>query len=153
MVGHVRGKRGAVAIQFALFLPILVVALIGGFEVWKILYVRDSLNDATYQAVRLLAMQPNAPGIDGQVDALVRRSAAMNPLIGNRAFDPGRLWVALNYDARCGRPVTVRVGLAWVVGEGWGRPSSGWFPFLGRAGTLRTQATGWVLCERDSDVH
>ncbi len=32
-----------------LLLPILIIIIIGAYEVWKILYVRQTLNDAAYQ--------------------------------------------------------------------------------------------------------
>ena len=39
MVGFLRDKKGAVTIQFLLLLPILLIVVVGGYEVWKILYV------------------------------------------------------------------------------------------------------------------
>jgi Flp pilus assembly protein TadG len=150
MVGLVDGKRGAVTVQFALFLPILVIILIGAFEIWKILYVKDTLNDAAYQGVRLLCMQPNREAIEVQTEALLRRSVAVNSLVGNRAYDPQILEVDLDYRGYCGEEIYVTLKLNWTVGasEGWGRPSGGWLTFLGRSGRLTSQATGWVLCEQ-----
>mgnify|MGYP005841702921 CR=1 FL=1 len=79
-------ERGAISIQVALFLPILVIILIGGIEVWKVLYLQEVLNDAAYQGVRLFAMQPDHISPDGspiplQVEALVKRYVASNPFI------------------------------------------------------------------------
>ena len=56
MAAFLKDRRGAVAIQVVLLLPILIIIIIGAYEVWKILYVRQTLNDAAYQAVRLLVL-------------------------------------------------------------------------------------------------
>jgi len=141
-------ERGAISIQVALFLPILVIVLIGGVEVWKVLYVQQVLNDAAYQGARLLAMQPNhvpddtsLPPIPDQVLALVHRYVAANPFVASfyageaggldaalmvrfePGYSPGRfdLWAPM-----CGERVTVIVQLPWYVGRGWTRGPDDW---------------------------
>ena len=145
-------ERGAVSIQIALFLPILVIILIGGVEVWKVLYVQQVLNDAAYQGVRLLCMQPNhdpatrypgstLPPIPAQVEALVERYVASNPFVS--AFcntQPGGLSAALSvrlspayvpdrwefWAPGCGQTMAVVVSLTWYVGRGWTQGPTDW---------------------------
>lgn len=152
MVAFLRDRRGAVAIQVALFLPILVVIVIGAFEVWKILYVRQTLNDAAYQGIRLLCMQPNHQDIAIQTEALIRRSAERNPFIRDLAQDSELFRVQMQVDPRCGHEVDIDLALTWTIGREWRGATSAWMPFLGRIGRLRTSAVGWVLCERERDA-
>lgn len=175
-------ERGAISIQVALFLPILVIILIGGIEVWKVLYLQEVLNDAAYQGVRLFAMQPDHISPDGspiplQVEALVKRYVASNPFI--TTFYPPQelenaLWVRLDppypvnspqfWTPQCGQTVAVEVRLTWYVGKGWTQgpdnwsqdqdpDSQGpWMPFLNTYGVLTGRASGVVLCERSKDI-
>lgn len=153
-------ERGAVALQMAMILPILIIVAIGLFEVWRVLYLQQMLNDAAYQGVRLLATQPNREEIPEEVDKLVRRYVARSPFVDPALRDnpdSGRLlYVGTEwYPPRCGSPVIVTVQMNWRVGQGWAGTSSdsSWLPFLGLAGTLTGRADGRVLCERAEDVY
>lgn len=53
-------QRGVIITQALLILPIFILAVFGGFEVWKILSIKQSLHSATYQAARYLSLNPVA---------------------------------------------------------------------------------------------
>jgi len=55
MFALVRDKRGATVVTYALLFPIFVLLIFGGFEVWKIISIKQSLNAGTYQAARYLS--------------------------------------------------------------------------------------------------
>lgn len=159
MADSMKDERGAVAIQVALFLPILIIIVIGGFEVWKVLHMQQVLNDAAYQGVRLLSMQPDHEDIPIQVEHLVRRYVSrapfVDPALRANPRNEDLLVVGISYfPPRCGQAVRVRLELAWTVGQGWASGPSGesWLPFLGRRAVLRARAEGVVLCERAEDV-
>ncbi len=155
-------ERGAIAVQVALILPIFIIILIGAFEVWKVLYVQQVLNDAAYQGVRLMVMQANSGEMDVPLatDKLIRRYVSQSPFIDPalraNPDDLNLLNVTLDYvPPKCDNPVVVEVRMQWIVGREWRlnpNPTSGWFPFLGRPGTLTGRARGVVLCERVKDV-
>ncbi len=57
MIKWMRDRRGSTdLLQFVLILPIFVLLFYGSFEVWKIVSVKQSLEAATYQAVRCLSI-------------------------------------------------------------------------------------------------
>ncbi len=49
-------RSGATAVQALLLTPIMIVAFWGGFSVWKVVQIRDSLHHGTYQAARFLSL-------------------------------------------------------------------------------------------------
>ena len=116
------------------------------------------MNDAAYQGVRLLAMQPHCKyeNIPDQVDRLVRRYVARNPFVDpslrDNPDDETLLIVDVKHDypPECGSEVSVKVQLKWIVGREMGLHR--WVPFLGREGLLEAYAEGWVICERQEDV-
>jgi len=55
MFALVRDKRGATVVTYALLFPILILLIFGGFEVWKVISIKQSLNAGTYQAARHLS--------------------------------------------------------------------------------------------------
>jgi Flp pilus assembly pilin Flp len=171
MAPFVRDERGAIAIQFALILPIFIVILIGAFELWKVLYVQQVLNDAAYQGVKLMVMQGRAdydkPGqpedgsaVEDGAQQMIRRYMSRCPFVDPALRnDPNSdvLSVSVQYSPsdypRCGNMAAVNVTLRWTVGREWaGRPSGGWLDFIGLSGDLTGYATGIVLCEREEDV-
>ena len=158
MVGSVRDERGAVAVQFAILLPVLLITVIGAFEVWKILHMQQVLNDAAYQGVRLLCMQPDHRDAEGdrdmpqRVEKLVRRYVStanfVDPALRDNPENGSLLQVGItDTSLECGAPVSVRVRLHWTVGQDWaGTPSASWFPFERQRRWLIGEATGSVLC-------
>ncbi len=53
-----RDRWGAVAAQTFLLLPILILVVLGGYEILKAMSVKHALHEGTYQAVRYLALNP-----------------------------------------------------------------------------------------------
>ena len=51
-------RRGAVAVQTFMLLPIFVLVVFGGYEILRLLSVKQALHDGTYQAARYLALNP-----------------------------------------------------------------------------------------------
>jgi len=170
MVGSLlKDKRGTIAIQMALILPILIIIVLGTFEVWKILYVKQTLNDAVYQGVRVLAMRPNHPGIAQEAEALVRRSASLNSFVGDEALTttPPLFDVLVNDGGgKCfsGNPekpteagnVSITVTYRWTLGKGltgWAFPENSFLGFMKLPDLkLSVSAGGPVLCERQTPV-
>lgn len=158
MVDKMKKERGAVTIQVALFLPILFIVLIGIFEVWKILYVRQTLNDAAAQGARLVSLQSNVydPVSQGhvqtQAQAMIRRAVTQNGLVGERALDPLQLDVIIDTTRHCEEPVTIILTLKWVSGSEFGQPSNGWLPFLRRDGNIRVTTQSMIVCEGKRDA-
>jgi hypothetical protein len=147
MVDVVKRERGAVTIQVALFLPILFIVLLGTFELWKVLYVRQTLSDAAAQGMRLISLQSNVYGIQDEAEALMRRAVAQNGLVGPRALDPEQLEVRIYTTRHCDDQVQIALGLQWTVGSEFGRPDNGWLPFIGHTGTLQFISVGVVTCD------
>jgi len=52
----VADRSGATAVQALLLTPVIIVAFWGGFSVWKVVQIRDSLHHGTYQAARFLSL-------------------------------------------------------------------------------------------------
>lgn len=152
MVDEMKKERGAVTIQVALFLPILFIVLLGTFEVWKILYVRQTLNDAAAQGARLISLQSNVYGIPAQADAMMRRAVAQNGLVGERALDPARLGVTINTTKHCDDPVTITLALEWTAGAEFGRPANGALPFIGHTGQISVTTQSLIVCEGKRDA-
>ena len=58
MVALVKDKRGSILIQTVIILPILVLVVFGGSEVWKVMSVKQSLTSGTSEAARYLSFNP-----------------------------------------------------------------------------------------------
>ena len=137
-------ERGAIAIQVAIILPILIIAIIGMFEVWRVLYMQQMLNDAVYQGVRLMATQPNHENMPNQVERLVRRYVSRSPFVSSSLRvnpDSPDLYVSIEFAARCGAPVAVSVQMPWYVGQGWSErdhddDEGDWLSFMRIGGVL-----------------
>ncbi len=163
MVGFVEDKRGAVAIQVALFIPILIIILLGAYELWKVLYMQQVVNDAAYQGARLMTMQPLGKDREGNsteiiAEQMIRRyisqAALADPALRENPGDP-RLKVMFQseHGPFCGSHILVHVEMPWTVGREWGvSANSSWLPFMGFTWMMHGRAEGWILCERAIDV-
>lgn len=135
-----KNQRGAATIQAILLLPILIVAVIGGYEVWKTTYARQVMNDATYQAARLAAMQPFMLIRDGPTDyhfescedhaeALVTRYLGRFDMFDEIVSDVDV--VIPNPPVSCGDDdfqVRAEITVDWEIARDWG--VSDWIAFL-----------------------
>jgi hypothetical protein len=163
MVGFVEDKRGAVAIQVALFIPILVIILLGAYELWKVLYMQQVMNDAAYQGARLMAMQPlgkdqydnvNKVVAEQMIRRYISQAALVDPELRANPGDP-RIQVIFQTDngPLCGSRILVHIQMPWTIGREWGvGANSSWLPFMGFTWMMHGRAEGWVLCERAIDV-
>lgn len=59
-------RRGSVAVQAFLLLPIFVLVVFGGYEILRAMSVKQALHDGTYQAARYLALNPITNTRSGQ---------------------------------------------------------------------------------------
>ncbi|WP_310531714.1 pilus assembly protein [Novosphingobium sp.] len=64
-------RRGATAVEFALILPVLLMLVLGSFELGLAQYLRSVLEGAMQQAGRNSSLQ-SGPASQGQIDAFVR---------------------------------------------------------------------------------
>ncbi len=51
-------RRGSVAVQTFLLLPIFVLVVFGGYEILRAMSIKQALHNGTYQAVRYLSLNP-----------------------------------------------------------------------------------------------
>ncbi len=137
------GERGAVLVQTLLILPILVLAVLGGYAVWKVAYVKHSLHSGTYQATRYLCLNPVDPPVTGDweevVVKLVEREVENNGL----ADGASRTLLATvtffpSGPELCGLNFTVETQMDLQVGIP--------FPGLSMPLTLRDRHEGRVEC-------
>jgi len=75
-----KDKRGAILVQTVVILPILVLVVFGGFEVWKVMSVKQSLTSGTSEAARYLSFNPE--GKD-EAEGIIRQELSNNDLIGD----------------------------------------------------------------------
>jgi len=78
MVALVRDKRGSILIQTVIILPILVLVVFGGFEVWKVMSVKQSLTSGTSEAARYLSFNPEGKG---EAEGIIYKELLNNDLI------------------------------------------------------------------------
>ena len=51
-------KQGASLVTYVLILPIFLLLVLGAYEVWRLIAVKQSLYLGTYRAARYLAQNP-----------------------------------------------------------------------------------------------
>lgn len=79
--GRGRGERGAVAVEFAIILPILIVLIFGMIEFGRAYNAKIALQGAVREGARVLAVDK-----DGDPEAATRAAAP--------SLDPGKLSVS-----------------------------------------------------------
>ncbi|MGA8141950.1 MAG: TadE/TadG family type IV pilus assembly protein [Desulfobaccales bacterium] len=92
-----RGKRqgqrdsegGAVAVEFALVLPILALILCGIFDIGNIYYNLDLVNNAARQGARLAAVSPSSGQTSQQIITSLQNSYGTQLIIPS-FYDPDR---------------------------------------------------------------
>ena len=140
-----RGERGAVLVQALLILPILILAVFGGYTVWKVAFVRHSLRSGTYQATRYLCLNPVERPVSGTweeaweevVEEFVKREVGNNGL-ADGASDPVATITLHGNKLECDLRFTVEMQIKDLqIG----------IPFLDRDKvTLWDRHEGWVEC-------
>ena len=111
--GLIRQQEGSSFLQTLLLLPIFVMIVVGGYEIWKTHSVKESLRSGTYQATRYLSVNPNTSSwrLTARNDFIVPE-LLNNPLAGNEAATQVRV-IARPPVLACGELFIVRSELPW----------------------------------------
>jgi hypothetical protein len=130
-------ERGATMVQWMLILPIFLMIVLGGYEVWKAYSVRESLRSGTYQAARYLSINPDTGDWLGTVrDDFIVPELANNGLVGEEIAQQVII-LAPRPELECGTPFVITARLPWSV----------FVPFLDRdEWTIGAQHQGQVVC-------
>ena len=133
MVALVRDKRGSILIQTVIILPILVLVVFGGSEVWKVMSVKQSLTSGTSEAARYLSFNPDrkdeAEGIiykellnNDLIDAALRLDLEIRyydaPSAGTQIGDPNSLpcWALFSVETELRLPWTINIpGISPII--------------------------------------
>jgi hypothetical protein len=105
-------KQGVTLVTYVLVLPLFLLLVLGAYEVWRLLAVKESLYLGTYRAARYLAQNPgDVDGAEAWLRWELDRSFAGNSA-GLQPLDRTGLT-----DLRCGDPFTIRAVLdvPWIV--------------------------------------
>ena len=89
LMRFIRARRGAVAIEFALGLPIFLAMIYGVFEFGRIFWTQNTMEFAVEEAARFTMVNPNAT--NGQITAIVEGKAA--------GLDTSRIEVDIVFEA------------------------------------------------------
>lgn len=107
------GEEGASLVQTFLILPILLLVVIGGYQVWKAHSVRESLRSGTYQAARYLSINPNVGSwlLTARYDFIVPE--LVNNGLVEREVAEQVVVFAPRPPLECNQPFTIRAELPW----------------------------------------
>jgi len=141
MVALVRDKRGAILVQAILFLPILILIVVGSFEVWKAISVKRSLHSGTYQAARYLSLNPvnslNSEDWVGEARKFIKPELKNNGFV-TKAAEQVIITVDTPDILYCGETFTIRADVPWTAV----------IPYLSRTDwMLVEQHEGFIVCE------
>lgn len=148
-------RSGATAVQALLLTPIIILAFWGGFSIWKVVQIRDSLHHGTYQATRFLSFYaPEDPNEDLWTDIaekIVIQELLNNPFApkagGSISTVDLTVEVDLLKDTReCKDPFTVTSKYVIRVLP-VGSPQEGGYLANFDAITLQDVRNGEVLCQ------
>lgn len=135
----VRDKRGATVVTYALLLPIFVLLILGTFEVWKIISIKQSLNAGAYKAARYLSANNDRwPEDRERARGIVWRELETNGLLGDDVRGLVEVYIPTQRPA-CDALFTVRAGveLPWATV----------IPYLpSRKMVLAEQHTSYIEC-------
>ena len=65
MVNWIKDRKGSTTVQSLLFIAIFIVILYMSFEIWKVVSIKQSLQAATYQASKYIALNGLHWGLSG----------------------------------------------------------------------------------------
>lgn len=128
-----KGQSGAVAVEFALVLPIFLVLVLGIFEFGRAFNIQISLSEAAREAARYAAIHQSDAGYS--VAAAQAAGVAAAPSV---ALKPGDVAVVSSGSTPCNVTVTVSYSTPWMTG----------FPGLvpGIPSQLKTSGKGVMRC-------
>ena len=111
--GTMRGQRGSSFVQTLFLLPVFVMIVVGGYEIWKLHSVRESLRSGTYQATRYLSINPDTWDWLGTIRYdFVAPELSNNGLVGAEIAEQVRI-SAPRPDLECGEDFFIRAELPW----------------------------------------
>ncbi|MGD9001363.1 MAG: hypothetical protein PVF04_01770 [Anaerolineae bacterium] len=100
-------------VQWLLMLPIFLLVVLGGYEVWKAYSVRESLRSGTYQAARFLSINPDTGDWLGTIrDDFIVPELANNGLVGEEIAEQVGI-LAPQPDLECGETFIITAELPW----------------------------------------
>jgi hypothetical protein len=136
-------ERGAVLVQALLILPILILIVFGGYTVWKVAFVKQSLHSGTYQATRYLCLNPVNRPVSGswedaweEVVKKIVESEVKNNGLAEGASEPVATVTLHGNRLDCGLRFTVETEMNFQIGA----------PYLTMTLTLRDRHEGRVEC-------
>ncbi len=107
------GQRGSTLVQTLLILPIFLLIVIGGYEIWKARSVKESLRSGTYQAARYLSLNPDTADWIGTIrDDFVVPELANNGLVGEDVAREVTI-IAPRPELVCEEEFFIRAELPW----------------------------------------
>jgi len=135
----VRDRKGTVVVQALLILPILILAVFGGYTIWKVASVKQSLHSGTYQATRYLCLNPVDSPVPGDWERVVVEIVARevrNNGLADGASEPVATVTLHGNRLECGLSFTVETWMNLQIG----------IPYLSMSLTLHDRHEGWVEC-------
>ena len=134
------GERGAVAVEFALIIPLLLLLLMGVIDFGRAMYVKSTLVYTASQGARVASMRNanwqtvvNSTAASLQVQKLAGNSATSNPTSSSTTACPAD--AATSPDTAT-VSVTVSVPFKWLTPVGW-------LPAAGAINNLSATST-WI---------
>jgi len=94
VVNWIKDKKGSTTVQSLFFIAIFVVILYMAFEIWKVVSIKQSLQAATYQATKYIALNGLYWGLSSgawaeQVWPFVAAELQNNPFLPGDSIRPG----------------------------------------------------------------
>ncbi len=113
-----KDRRGSILVQTLLLLPIFLLIVLGGYEVWKAISAKQSLHSGTYQATRYLCLNPVEDSLDPEewkevAEEFIVPELANNGLVGEDVAEQVRIYVTPPRRLDCDEPFTIRAELPW----------------------------------------
>lgn len=118
------GERGAVAVEFALIVPVLILMLVGLIEFSRAFNAQISITNAAREAARTMAIENNVG---------LSKSVAINAAVLNPAIKAGQIAIS---PSTCAPQGTVRVTISYNL-----VPITGFFGL-----TIPMQGVGVMRC-------
>lgn len=118
-------ERGSSFVQALLVLPVFLMIMVGGYEIWRAQSVRESMRSGTYQATRYLSINPD----ESNWQSVVRNDFVLPELLNNTLIRPEIARQVVVFAPapilECGETFRIRSELPWravipyVAREDW----------------------------------
>ncbi len=146
-------QRGTTVVTYVLVLPLLILLIFGGYAVWRIMVIRQSLSLGTYRAAWELSQQARYLPLDEEVWREIAEPIVRENVEGNHLIEPGftlRVDVTLPNTVACPSSGSRLVDDAlFIVKANLSLPTPIRIPYLDPVNlTLTDQHTSFVECPR-----